>query len=73
MSRAAAQRCTVAGPVGPLEAIIETPADLDAAQVTRFAVVCHPHPQHGGTMDNKVVTTLARSFQALGLPTLRFN
>jgi alpha/beta superfamily hydrolase len=73
MSRAAAQRCTVAGPVGPLEAIIETPADFDATQVTRFAVVCHPHPQHGGTMDNKVVTTLARSFQALGLPTLRFN
>jgi alpha/beta superfamily hydrolase len=73
MSRAAAQRCTIAGPIGPIEAVIETPAGLAAEQVTRFAVVCHPHPQHGGTMDNKVVTTLARSFHDLGLPTLRFN
>lgn len=37
------------------------------------AVICHPHPLHGGTMQNKVVHTLARSFNALGLRTLRFN
>src|SRR5688500_4830499 len=36
-------------------------------------VVCHPHPQHGGTMHNKVVTTLARTAHALGVPTIRFN
>lgn len=37
------------------------------------AVICHPHPQHGGTMHNKVVHTLARSFGELGLRTVRFN
>jgi alpha/beta superfamily hydrolase len=41
--------------------------------VTRFGVVLHPHPLHGGTMDNKVVHTLTRAFQEHGAPTLRFN
>ena len=36
-------------------------------------VVCHPHPLHGGTMQNKVVTTLARCAEELGMPSLRFN
>jgi hypothetical protein len=35
--------------------------------------VCHPHPLYGGTMQNKVVHTLARAMQELGAPTLRFN
>jgi alpha/beta superfamily hydrolase len=35
--------------------------------------VCHPHPQHGGTLDNKVVQTLARVFLQLGYRTVRFN
>ncbi len=38
-----------------------------------IVVVCHPHPLHGGTMDNKVVTTLIKTFAQLGLSTLRFN
>jgi hypothetical protein len=38
-----------------------------------FGVVCHPHPLGGGTLDNKVVHTVARVMQELGLPTLRFN
>jgi len=37
------------------------------------AVVCHPHPQHGGTMRNKVVHTLARAFEIAGARSLRFN
>ena len=37
------------------------------------AVVCHPHPQHGGTMDNKVVATLARAFVQCGWRAVRFN
>lgn len=37
------------------------------------AVVCHPHPQHGGTMANKVVTTLARAYRDLGVSVVRFN
>jgi alpha/beta superfamily hydrolase len=36
-------------------------------------VVCHPHPLYGGTMQNKVVHTLARAMQELGAPTVRFN
>ncbi len=39
----------------------------------RFGVVCHPHPLGGGTLDNKVVHTVARTMQELGLPALRFN
>jgi alpha/beta superfamily hydrolase len=41
--------------------------------VSRFGVICHPHSQAGGTLDNKVVHMLARAFQELGMPTLRFN
>ena len=40
---------------------------------TGFGVVCHPHPLHGGTLQNKVVHTLARALQEQGMPTLRFN
>ena len=65
-----AQKLTLTGPSGSLEAILEEPAGADGQ---RFAVVCHPHPQFGGTMDNKVVHTLARTLQELGLCTLRFN
>lgn len=64
------RRVTIAGPVGPLEALVEQPA---AARSLRFAVVCHPHPQFGGTLDNKVVHTLARTLQELGMSTVRFN
>ncbi len=38
-----------------------------------YGVVCHPHPLFGGTMDNKVVTTLARALRDARVPTLRFN
>jgi len=40
---------------------------------TCFALICHPHPLYGGTMDNKVVTTLVRTAAALGAATVRFN
>jgi uncharacterized protein len=65
------ERVTLAGPAGDLEARIETPQGL--TQITAFGVVCHPHPLFGGTLDNKVVYTLARSFHDLGMPTIRFN
>jgi alpha/beta superfamily hydrolase len=38
-----------------------------------IGIVCHPHPLFGGTMHNKVVTTLSKTFQYLGLDTVRFN
>jgi alpha/beta superfamily hydrolase len=65
-----AEQVTLEGPAGALEAVLEIPEDAD---IWRFMVVCHPHPQHGGTMDNKVVTTLARAAHALAVPTIRFN
>jgi alpha/beta superfamily hydrolase len=62
-------KLAVAGPAGSLECAIDAPAG-DARGV---AVICHPHPVHGGTMDNKVVVTLARAFLQLGFRTVRFN
>lgn len=67
-----AERLRLSGPAGALEALIETPAGLETTPAA-FGVICHPHPLHGGTMDNKVVWTLARAFQELGAPTIRFN
>ena len=61
---------TIDGPVGGLEAILEVPKE---AENPRCAVVCHPHPQHGGTMHNKVAHTLARAFLAANIAVLRFN
>jgi uncharacterized protein len=65
------QAAVIEGPAGPLEARIEEPAT--DAPPRCVGVVCHPHPLHGGTMQNKVVHTLARAMQELGTPTLRFN
>ncbi len=59
----------VPGPVGRLEALLEEP-DTPAKVVT---LVCHPHPQHGGTMHNKVVYRLARGLRSQGSVVLRFN
>ncbi|HZW60345.1 MAG TPA: alpha/beta fold hydrolase [Woeseiaceae bacterium] len=58
------------GAAGRLEALLETPDD---AAVRGCALVCHPHPQHGGSLHNKVVHTLARAFQHRHMRTLRFN
>jgi uncharacterized protein len=71
-----AERIRIAGPAGEIEALVETPAEPrpdDAASPARFGVVCHPHPLYGGTLDNKVVYTLARAFVELGVPAIRFN
>jgi len=60
----------IAGPAGPLEALIEAP--LHAAPLLA-AVICHPHPLYGGTMHNKVVHSVARALRGAGAATLRFN
>jgi alpha/beta superfamily hydrolase len=67
---AATQRLSLAGPAGALECALDAPS---AGASRGLAVVCHPHPLHGGTMDNKVVQTLARAFVQLGYTSLRFN
>ncbi len=65
-----AERIDIAGPSGWLEGQLEKPPLGDAVGI---GVVCHPHPQHGGTMDNKVAHTLARAFNRSGFAALRFN
>ena len=59
------------GPTGKLETI----SDIAAPACARrgVAVICHPHPQHGGTMHNKVVTMVERALRESGLDTVRFN
>jgi alpha/beta superfamily hydrolase len=58
------------GPAGKLEALLEEPEDRDPVAA---ALVCHPHPQHGGTMHNKVVYRIARGLRRSGYVVLRFN
>jgi alpha/beta superfamily hydrolase len=64
------ERIVISGPTGAIQALVETPATAD---LRHFAVVCHPHPLFGGTLDNKVVHTVARAFEELGAPAIRFN
>jgi len=64
------ERLFIDGPAGRLEAVIERPGE---GALEGCAVVCHPHPQHGGTMHNKVVHTLVRAFVRSGYEALRFN
>ena len=56
------------GPVGQLESLY-----LDNEQPRGIALICHPNPVQGGTMLNKVVSTLQRTARDAGLITLRFN
>ncbi|XVJ68694.1 MAG: alpha/beta hydrolase [Rhizobacter sp.] len=65
---------TVVGAAGLLECAIDMPGDGNAPVDPKgWALICHPHPQHGGTMDNKVVQTVARALLQLGYQTVRFN
>ena len=66
----ASERLLIDGPAGQLEALLELP---NKVAPVALAVICHPHPLHGGTMLNKVVHTLARACVASDFATLRFN
>lgn len=63
------QKIIVDGPAGQLEVVVTDPGKDRSG----YAIIAHPHPLHGGTLDNKVVQTLARSFYALGYAAVRFN
>ncbi|KAF3997120.1 alpha/beta hydrolase [Glaciimonas immobilis] len=64
---------SIAGPVGALQCALDLP-DVDLFPTPRgLALVAHPHPLFGGTMDNKVAHTLARGFLALGYVAVRMN
>lgn len=58
------------GEAGRLEALLEEPEDREPVEA---ALICHPHPQFGGTMHNKVVYRLARGLRKTGCVVLRFN
>jgi alpha/beta superfamily hydrolase len=67
--RSSTERRFVAGPAGRIECAVDAPA----AQSRGTALIAHPHPLFGGTLDNKVVQTLARSFVDLGYEAWRPN
>ena len=63
------QRLVLQGEAGDIEALQDAPVGVSRG----VAVVAHPHPLFGGTMDNKVVQTLARAFVQCGWRVVRFN
>lgn len=63
----------LSGATGAIE-VASSPADAESEGARRgIAIICHPHPMHGGTMHNKVVTIIERALGELGLDTVRFN
>jgi alpha/beta superfamily hydrolase len=60
----------LAGPAGPLEALLQ---EHDGSDHALTAIICHPHPLFGGTMHNKVVHRIAATLHGLGAAVLRFN
>jgi alpha/beta superfamily hydrolase len=64
---------SVPGPAGRIEAVVDEPALESGQSVQGSVVISHPHPLFGGTMDNKVVQTLARAFVLTGWRAVRFN
>jgi alpha/beta superfamily hydrolase len=67
------QPFTIAGSVGTIECALDLPDSAQFPAPRGIALVAHPHPLYGGTMDNKVAQTLARAFVALGYATARMN
>lgn len=68
----AGEHFLIPGPMGVIEAVLDMPK-TPLPTGAPIAVVCHPHPLHGGTLTNKVAHTVARAFAELGVITLRFN
>lgn len=64
----------IEGPAGDVELLTQRGDDEGALRgANYFAVIAHPHPVHGGSMSNKVVSTLARAYRQLGIDSVRFN
>jgi len=66
------QKMSLTGQAGAIEALLDLP-DAATAGVRGTVVIAHPHPLFGGTMQNKVVQTLARAFVQCGWQAVRFN
>ncbi len=63
------QTLLIQGAVGQLEIVINCPEN----NPQHYAIVCHPHPVHGGAMTNKVVYMIGRTFNAMGVGVIKFN
>jgi alpha/beta superfamily hydrolase len=71
--RASTRREFVAGPAGRIECAVDFPDATPRGVARGVALIAHPHPLFGGSLDNKVVQTLARAFLELGYETWRPN
>ena len=69
MTPSTTRRAQIEGPAGRLEVVANVPETSPVG----LALVAHPLPTHGGTLDNKVVQTLAKTFFAMGYASVRFN
>ena len=69
MTPRATERFTIPGPAGALEVVLNIPETPPRG----IALIAHPHPLQGGTLDNKVAQTLAKTFFAMGYVATRFN
>lgn len=67
------EKLTLRGGAGSIQALRDQPDSADYPQPHGLAIITHPHPLFGGTMDNKVVQTIARAFTQAGWTALRFN
>ena len=65
------EKIELVGVVGKLEAVIDN--RTESVNPAYIAVCCHPHPQHGGAMGNKVIYTASRALAGLGITSIRFN
>jgi len=67
------RKLQLSGSAGALEVLVDEPNLAEGQELRGTALVCHPHPLFGGSMDNKVVQTLARAFMLSGWRAVRFN
>lgn len=71
ITKSGEQAIAINGPAGNIEAILSTPED--SGRYKAVGIICHPHPLHGGSMSNKVVYTVNKAFNNLGVASFRFN
>ena len=69
----ATEYLSLQGEVGPIQIAVDRPSEAKVSPARGVAVLAHPHPLFGGTMNNKVVTTLARAAIATNLVVVRLN
>ena len=67
------RRFTLTGPAGALDCALDAPDAALYPTARGIGLIGHPHPLYGGTMDNKVVQTLARAFVSIGYVAVRMN